>query len=337
MEAVLKLRVAIWVLVLSLWGAMVYQYLGDEGLPPPMVVVRNPYAGKPLPAPDGAPVGPTRPAPPSVAPAPFVEPLPTTPPAPIKQPRLRPEAAVGHDTPVPPGFVRLVTRHFNVHAEAGAPPQDFIDLLESLHGNLMLDLAAFSPWAQDERVSVFLFRNKETYRQVTGRPPWSGGASSVPRRKVYLYASEELPGIMAHELCHIYYDSFFMGGRSNPLWLSEGMATLVQIERGLAAPEWLRENLDLLRRNGGYTLEDLMRVTSTSGADDARVRLWYTQAYSTVRFLLRSRQRSSFFNFSRELRAGRPVSEALYRSYGMPYTSVRALEHAWRYDLISTR
>ena len=196
----------------------------------------------------------------------------------------------------------------------------------------MLDLAPFTPWANNERTTIFLFKNQDTYRRVTGRPAWSGGASSVSKRKLYVYESEELPGIVAHELTHIYFDSFFLGGVTDPLWLSEGMATLVQTERGLAAPNWLKNNLDVLRRGGGYGLDELTKVENTSGAQDDEIRLWYTQSYSVVRFLIRNQYKSSFYKFCRSLRDGAPMKEALYRAYGMPFNSVKALEYAWRYD-----
>ena len=66
---------------------------------------------------------------------------------------------------------------------------------------------------------------------------------------------------------------------------------------------------------------------------DAKVRLWYAQSYSLVRFLIRTQYRSSFYKFSANLRDGRPTPEALYRAYGAPYTRMLALEHAWRYEL----
>lgn len=357
-DALFRLRVLIWIMVLSLWGVMVYQFLGEEEEAPAMSYVANPYkaAAPPLPQPpegpppEAAPPPPESPPPlpdPPVAPPEtaaaakmeFIKPIAPKYSQPSGAPRtgrrapLRREAAVTlQDPPIPAGFIKTPTRHFNIYSEGSPPSEEFIALLENIHGNLMLDLAAFSPWAREEKVALFLFKNQDTYRKVTGRPPWSGGASSVPKRKVYIYESEELTGILAHELCHIYYDGFFLGGKNNPLWLSEGMATLVQVERGLAAPNWLRENLETLRSGGGYSLQDLMRVNSTSGASDDNVRLWYTQSYSMVRYLLRIQYKSSFYNFSRNLRDGKPLSESLYRAYGMPFTNLKALEHAWRFD-----
>ncbi|MFA6004814.1 MAG: hypothetical protein WC881_12200, partial [Elusimicrobiota bacterium] len=165
------------------------------------------------------------------------------PPPAARAPAPEPESL---EVPVPTGFFSSRTRHFTIYAEGAPASEDFQELLETLHGNMMLDLATFSPWAKDDRVLIFLFKDQETYRQMTGRPAWSGGASSVPKRKIYLYESSELHGILAHELCHIYYDSFFTAGKANPLWLSEGMATLIQVERGMAAPNWLRDNLEIL-------------------------------------------------------------------------------------------
>ena len=111
----------------------------------------------------------------------------------------------------------------------------------------------------------------------------------------------------------------------------------VLIVRGQARPTWLRENLDVLEHGGGTSLEELMSLSSTSGQSDAKVRLWYAQSYSVVRFLIRTQTKSAFFNFSRNLREGRPVPEALYRAYGMPYNRLKALEYAWRYEITTHR
>ncbi|MEK7381887.1 MAG: basic secretory protein-like protein [Elusimicrobiota bacterium] len=361
MDVLLKLRVLIWALVICLWGLMVYQYLGEEERDAAqMQRVINPYEGAatpsqpPLPPletpPDAPPAAPADPAlnilplPEAVGPAPsgdspsvLISPPPMKTPAaarpPRRHPRIEYRTPTLPDPPIPPGFVKTGTKHFNVYSEQSAAAERFLELLETLHANLMLDLAPFSPWARAEKISVFLFKDQETYRKVTGRPAWSGGASSVPKRKVYVYESEELPGILAHEMTHIYFDGFFLEGTTNPLWLSEGMATLVQVERGLAAPNWLRENLVRLEAGESFAIENLIDVSSTSGWPDERVRLWYAQSYSLVRYLIRTQYRSSFYKFASHLREGRPVTEALYRAYGAPYTRLRALEIAWRHEI----
>jgi len=374
-DVLLRLRVLIWIVLLSLWGVMVYQYLGEEEAEDRMHKVVSPYTN-PLPAqtvfPEQTPpafrqepldhaevVPPSAsdessaamaPPPSGLAPSSLggvrapdyirgpasdaTAPPPSEPGVTVAPP---PAAAPPAEAPLPVGFVKRFTRHFTVYSESAPPSPEFLELLENLHGNLMLDLAPFSPWAKDERVLIFLFQNQNTYRDMTGRPAWSGGASSVPKRKIYLYESAELPGILAHELCHIYYDNFYAGGRSDPLWLSEGMATLIQIERGQARPVWLRENLQVLERGGGFTLDDLIVISATKGMSDAQVRLWYAQSYSVVRFLIRTQYKSSFYKFSRYLREGRSMTESLYRAYGMPYNRVKALEYAWRYEITTNR
>jgi hypothetical protein len=347
-------------LILGLWGILVYQYLGEGETSgsPRMQYLANPYKGKALPTPSAAEESlaenlareKVREEPPALevaaarSPLSFIRSLPTLPhpisqaPKPRIQARLRRETPIEAEPQVPPGFFKTVTPHFSIYSEASLASPDFIALIESIHANLMLDLAAFSPWTEEARVSLFLFKNQETYRSVTGRPVWSGGASSVAKHRVYVYESEELPGILSHELCHIYYDGFYLSsGHINPLWLSEGMATLTQVERGLAAPEWLGVNLDILANGGGFSLDDLMSVTTTADASDDKARLWYAESYSLVRFLLRSQYKSNFFKFSEYVRDGKEIPEALYRAYGMPFNRIKALEYAWRHDLTSRK
>ena len=372
MDILFRLRLLIWVLVLGLWAHITYQFVMDEGPVPEqrMHWLGNPFPKPSLPQPTiippeeattsagtfsgqmktSVPVASSVPlaaAQPLATAAPsgsFIKPIPPagmssrTPvvrhhPAGGASVRRHEYGSLPDDTSVPEGFFRVRTRHFVVLSEAEEPPQRFLETLENLHGNLMLDLAAFSPWANDEQVTIYLFRTQDMYRQVTKRPAWSGGASSVSRRTIYLYESDEMIGILAHEMTHIYFDGFFAGGHNDPLWLSEGLATVVQVERGLSTPNWLPENLDVLSRGGGFRFSDLMRVNSTAGANDDNVRLWYTESYSVVRFLLRIQGHASFFHFCSYLKEGQTVHEALYHAYGNPYNRVNALETAWRYDL----
>jgi len=241
--------------------------------------------------------------------------------------------AEAHYPQAPDGFVSKVTRHFVVYEEGPEVSGELIATVEALHGDIMLDLIAFSPWSRENKVFIFFAKSQGTYRRITGRPEWSGGAASLSERKIYLYKSNEAFGILAHELTHIYFDSFFQASAPSPLWLSEGVATYVQSERGHSTPSWLRLNLKLLETGSGFKLDDLVRIENLQDADEDNVRLWYAQSYSLARFLMKMKTGESFYLFCKGLRDGAPASQALYRAYGMPYNKLSSLEYAWRYDL----
>ena len=358
MDILSKLRVVFWGLVIGLWGLFMYQYI-DEDMSSLKTfrVTANPFTGKPDPlAVIKRTAGPV---------TPYIPPGPekragTAPPQvslikPIAGPEIKdvadsgfmpehsqedkaaiPASQGGEEAPypeAPAGFASKVTRHFVVYEEGAEVSAELIATVESLHGNIMLDLIAFSPWTREKKVYIFFAKSQDTYRRITGRPEWSGGAASLSERKIYLYKSDEAFGILAHELTHIYFDSFFTSANPSPLWLSEGIATYVQSERGFSTPNWLKQNLKLLETGSGFKFNDLVRIENLQGADEDNVRLWYAQSYSLARFLMKMKTGESFYIFCKGLRDGTPAAQALYRAYGMPYNKLSSLEYAWRYDL----
>jgi len=354
MDILAKLRLAFWGLVIGLWGLFMYQYMDEDmSALKRFKVGKNPFSSKPsydkpvlkkYPAPvyNPPPQVPTAAVPPQsslslVRPGADIKDIASTP--------LIPEHAredKGIDMRLgerdqhpaaPPGFAMRETRHFVVYEEGEQVTDELVGTLEELHGNIMLDLVAFSPWTREKKVYIYYAQSGATYRSLTGRPEWSGGAASLSERKIYVYRSDEAFGILAHELTHIYFDSFFPAGAPSPLWLSEGVATYVQSERGLSTPNWLDQNLKLLEGGSGFKLADLVRIESMSDADEDNVRLWYAQSYSLVRFLMKLKAGEAFYVFCKELRDGKPANQALYRAYGMPYNRLSSLEYAWRYDL----
>ena len=62
------------------------------------------------------------------------------------------------------------------------------------------------------------------------------------------------------------------------------------------------------------------------------VELWYAQAYSVVKYLL-DKDKDSFYQFSKNLKENMPLGKALYRAYGMPFNTLKALEYAWQAQL----
>ncbi len=360
MDILSKLRILFWGLVIGIWGLFMYQYMNEDmSILKRFTIGKNPFSAKagPRPALKRYPI-----------PAPFIQPQPggAAPqrPASPAQPEsslglirnegdikdivstpLIPEHSADEKTVIakamgeesypkaPGGFAMKVTEHFVVYEEGPEVSQELYETMESLHGNIMLDLVAFSPWTRDKKVYIYYLQTGESFRRLTGRPAWSGGTASLSERKIYVYKSDEAFGILAHELTHIYFDSFFPASNPSPLWLSEGIATYIQSERGFSTPNWLAQNLKLLEGGSGFKLADLVRIENMHGADEDNVRLWYAQSYSVVRFLMKLKAGNAFYIFCKSLREGKPAHQALFQAYGVPYNKLISLEYAWRYDL----
>jgi len=233
----------------------------------------------------------------------------------------------------PAGFSVAETEDFRIYMQAAQVDDGVKKILSELHGSLMLDLIAFSPWTRNQKVLIYIFDNRNSYAAITGRPEWTGGTSSLSLRTVYVINDDDMVSVLAHELTHIYFDSFFSAQNPSPLWLSEGMAVFIQTERGNAAPTWLTENLELLRHGAGFKTEDLITVKKLDGMSDEDIKLWYSQSYSTVRFMMRLKNTDAFYQFCRLLKDGDTMPSSMFRAYGMPFNRVQALDYAWRYDL----
>jgi len=361
MDILSKLRIVFWGLVLGLWGLFMYQYMNEDmsmlkkfriGKNPlsaassPAAVLKRNLQNPQLPAQPAYPGVPQTPAPQPpqssmnlVRPGSDIKDIPAAGMMPEHSEGERiaiPAGRAGgeeHYPPAPGGFAMKVTQHFVVYEEGAEVSDELQETVEALHGNIMLDLVAFSPWSREKKVFIFFSQSQDTYRRITGRPAWSGGAASLSERKIYLYKSDEAFGILAHELTHIYFDSFFPASNPSPLWLSEGVATYIQSERGFSTPAWLSQNLALLQRGNGFKLGDMVRIENLQGADEDNVRLWYAQSYSVVRFLMNLKAGDAFYVFCKNLREGKPAAQSLYQAYGMPYNKLSSLEYAWRYDL----
>ena len=94
------------------------------------------------------------------------------------------------------------------------------------------------PWLWDKRCQIYLYPNRQAYRQATGAPAWSSGFVNYPQRMVYshLEVASFLEQTLPHELAHILFREFV--GFDNyriPRWLDEGVAQYAEINRRAAA------------------------------------------------------------------------------------------------------
>ncbi|MEW5951195.1 MAG: hypothetical protein GX447_01720 [Elusimicrobia bacterium] len=356
MDILHKLRVIFWFLVAGLWGLFLYQYISEDlNSLPKIKLSQNPfYSSKTKTAVERKYIPPKPQETETRAKeiqetfsqkissqtarilidAKDIKDIPDMHLKNIQEEQVSPKSYYNKsDTPQPiEGFAFVQTDHFFIYQEGDTVDENIVKDLENLHGNIILDLIAFSPWQRENKVHIYFSKNPATYQKLTGRPAWSGGAANMAEKKIYLYESEEAFGILAHELTHIYFDSFFENSPS-PLWLSEGMAVYIQVERAGSYPRWLKENLELLKNGGGYKVSDIVKIETLEGADDKSVKLWYAQSYSLVLFLMRAKRGDAFYQFCKYIKQGENVSLALYKAYGSPYNKLSSLEVVWRYDL----
>lgn len=234
--------------------------------------------------------------------------------------------------PPPPGFLTAETFNYLIYRESHPVGEELKTVLDTIHGNLMLDLTPFTLVAKPNKILVMLFKDKESYMGFTKRPPWSGAASDLKADTMYVLEGRNFYPLSVHELTHLYFDGYFLPAIS-PLWLSEGMAVYMQIHATKQKPSWVDNSLRSILSGKYIELENMMQMEDLSALTSAQAEIWYTQAYSLVDYLLNERTRDEFYRFCNELKAGAPVHQALYRAYGMPFTKVSVLQNVWLHDL----
>ena len=234
--------------------------------------------------------------------------------------------------PPPPGFSTADTFNYLIYREKSPVTSTIKTVLDNIHGNLMLDLTPFTIVIKPNKILVMLFGEKDSYMKYTKRPAWSGASSDLRSDTMYVIESNSFYPLSVHELTHLYFDGYFLPTIS-PLWLSEGMAVYMQINTTKKKPSWVDRSLRRILKGEYIPFEEMTQAEDLSSYSTQQAELWYTQAYSIVAYLLKTRTRDEFYKLCNELKAKTPLHQALYRAYGMPFNKVSVLENVWRHDL----
>ncbi len=234
--------------------------------------------------------------------------------------------------PPPPGFSTADTFNYLIYREKNPVTPKIKDVLDNIHGNLMLDLTPFTIVIKPSKILVMLFGEQESYMKYTNRPAWSGASSNLRADTMYVIEGDGFYPLTVHELTHLYFDGYFLPTIS-PLWLSEGMAVYMQIHSTKQKPSWVDHSLRRILTADHIPFVEMMTTEDLSNLSTSQAELWYTQAYSVVDYLLNTRTRDEFYKLCNELKSGTPLHQALYRAYGMPFTKVSVLENVWLHDL----
>jgi hypothetical protein len=224
--------------------------------------------------------------------------------------------------------------HFVLHYEDQMAPAGILNTLEGLHAKLLLDLGVFSPWAYRESVHVYLYRDGESYAAHTGMNAWTAAHINILKKTVYGHSASDFQRILAHELGHLFFSQFFLvKSTAPPLWLNEGVATLMEWEYGLEGDQKAMDRQ--LLSSGTIPFDQFLafNYAHAGAADGEGVGLWYNQAQSVTRYLMRGFSQAQFLKFCEELRGGHSLDEALRASYGLAVPEGKALERLWRESL----
>ena len=229
----------------------------------------------------------------------------------------------------PKGFFAKLTNNYVIFRERFDITPDLTDFIDEIHGNFVLDIIPFSLSSEFKRLFLMLFRTRENFTKYTLRPEWSQAATDVKSGSIYLMEGSFFKPVFIHELTHIYFDGFFQPSEP-PLWLSEGYAVYNQVKvQSTEENGWIQKNVITLSEKNYINFEEFNNVKDLTKYSPEEVELWYAQSYSVVKYLL-EKDKDSFYQFSKNLKENMPIGKALYRAYGMPFNTLKALEYAWQ-------
>jgi len=232
----------------------------------------------------------------------------------------------------PFGFFTWETYRFMIYRESRKVTPKMADLLDTVQGNLVLDLLPFTMVRKPDKILIMLFNNPASYSSFTKRPPWSGASADMASDTLYVIENTGFYPLTVHELTHLYFDGYFLP-QTDPLWLSEGMAVYMQSKADKNPIGWLTRSAAGFAQGRVFPMEEFLDAQTLQNYSSDEAELWYSQAYSLVKYMMNMRTRNEFYQFCDNLKQGMPRHQALYRAYGLPFTDFDVLEKVWLHDL----
>jgi hypothetical protein len=206
--------------------------------------------------------------------------------------------------------------HFIVYYKQQPYPgfiEKFINKAESYYRSILetLGFRRFDFWTWDNRCKIYLESTHNDYIEGGLRPVWSRGHVNIQKRVIRSYINKDLlDTILPHEMAHLIFREFVGYKRRLPLWLDEGVATLMEEEN---REKRLATAKDLVKSGVFLTIDKLTQITH--GTLITPPTIFYAQASSLVDFLLQAYGKRRFLDFCRCLRDKDDWERCLLESY----------------------
>ncbi len=188
-------------------------------------------------------------------------------------------------------------------------------------------------WTWENRVKIFIFPNKDLFRQYTGQPEWSHGmASSNTRlfgaRFIVTYSEQKnfFDGLLPHEMSHLMLHDFLGSSQAAPLWFDEGMAQLLEEGKLAKCAPIVRY---MAQKEKFFPFEQLNDLDIRQERNNKLAVLFYAQGVSVVDFIKKQYGRAALQQICRGLKEGRSFEEALRVATSQAVPTMKELERKW--------
>jgi hypothetical protein len=225
--------------------------------------------------------------------------------------------------------IEYKTMHFVVTYDSEVA-KDFVTRLgekaEECYRSITQDLNFFrdEPWTFENRATVIVYADKETYMKKTNMPAWSAGAANPYQKEVYTYNGswDLFSYTLVHELTHLIYKEYAGGRTDIPLWLDEAAAVYMEQKAHRSALEgqvrqMVKGDYIPLAKVMATTPADISGTTPTQGSlgGDAYVNAFYLESFSVLHYLIQQYGTFKFSMLNRAMRGGTSFEQAFFDTY----------------------
>jgi hypothetical protein len=220
--------------------------------------------------------------------------------------------------------------HFNIFYK-NAPEDtvnELINVAEECYDSIANELgfSRFDFWTWDNRAKIYLFDDQKEYLKATQSFAWSGGQVYIGAKLIqsYVGAPGFLRNVLPHELAHIILtEAVGPNNPAVPLWLQEGVATYQ--EKDIHSTKAFL--VDKINAGDYFDLNTLTNF-QMKNASSEKVRLFYAESYSLVKYLISDFGKEKFVDFCRDLRDNHNLMHALDRVYA--FKDFHDFQESWK-------
>jgi hypothetical protein len=216
-------------------------------------------------------------------------------------------------------------------------PRDFIMKVAAEADALFLAITKrmgvrdLSQWTGDRRINIYISDDRGRYEKDTGEPGWSDGASIQKARAIYSYAGAKtfMDTVLPHEMGHIIFRQVIgFENKGVPPWMEEGVSALQENKDDSRLRAAVK---DARSRGALISLHELSRMDIRAIQDNARIDLFYAQAYCMVKYLTGTFGWEKFLSVCRAMAGAKDPDAALSEGFG--FRTPGELENEWQRNI----